>query len=158
MENTGYALGYMPRPDMSLTDMLEAVLRMKEESSREKDGAAEIREALNKACLIPYGTMPEAYDKLAMGDWPEQLGQEPEEWGKMSWVEKSETVKPAMESIKKACGAKMLERYRCTVRLGMTDAQFEDWWESVGRKESSDKWSVDPIWLMLIMTLLSKGF
>lgn len=158
MEGTGYALGYMPRPDISITDILEAAIKLKTEKKEESDTGTEIRDALNKVCLLPYSDIPKVYDELSLGKWPEQLGQKPEEWDKISWLERSEIVKPTLERIKKTCGAKMLERYRCTARLGMTGSQFEDWWECVGKKENSDKWSLDPIWLMLIMTLLSKGF
>ena len=150
MEGTGYALGYMPRPDISFTDILEAAIDAKKEKSNTCTNT-EIKDALNKVWLLPYSDIPKVYDELSSGDWPEQLGQKPEEWGKMNWLEKSEIVKPTLESIKKACGAKMLERHRYTARLGMTDSQFEDWWECVGKKENTDKWSMDPIWLMLLL-------
>ena len=162
MEGTGYALGYMPRPDISITDILEAAIKLKTEKTEENNTCTgtdtEIRDALHKVCLLPCTDIPKIYDELSLGNWPEQLGQKPEEWDKISWLERSEIVKPTQESIKNIFGAKMLERYRYTARLGMTDSQFEDWWECVGKKENSDKWSLDPIWLMLIMTLLSKGF
>ena len=158
MEGTGYALGYMPRPDISITDILEAAIKLKTEKKEESDTNTEIRYALNKVCFLPYSDIPKVYDELSAGKWPEQLGQKPKEWDETDWLKRSEVVKPTLERIKKTCGAKMLERYRYTARLGMTDSQFEDWWECVGKKENSDKWSLDPIWLMLIMTLLSKGF
>ena len=161
MENTGYALGFMPEPYSYIKNIINAAFKMGAESKHEDDSGAEIRGALDKVCLLPYSDIPRVYDELSLGEWPEQLGQKPKEWDETDWIKRSEIVKPALESIKNVFGAKMLERHRYTARLGMTDSQFEDWWECVGRKmheESDDKKSSFPDmwWIMMLMMIFSR--
>ena len=155
MEGTGCALSFMPESYSYIKDIIDAAFKMKAEKKADRDADTEIRYALNKVCFLPYSDKPRVYDELSQGEWPEQLGQKPKEWDETDWLKRNEIIKPTLERIKKVCGAKMLERYRCTARLGMTDSQFEDWWECVGKKENAEKWGMDPLWLMLIMMILT---
>ena len=73
MEGTGYALGYMPRPDISFTDILEAAIDAKKEKSNTCTNT-EIKDALNKVWLLPYSDIPKLYDELFPGTGPNRSG------------------------------------------------------------------------------------
>ena len=86
---------------------------------------------------IPRSEMPRIYYNLNRHNWPEELGEIPEGYGDISkpipWKERY-----FMDMFDVMCGRKAVLRYAHIKDYGVTDQQFEDWWDSnntVSRKE-----------------------
>ena len=84
---------------------------------------------------IPYRTLAGIANSLNVWEWPPELLGKPEGWEKMSFEEKREWIDPALETINIKVGQKAISRYSATVENGMTDKEFEDWWDSRFKKD-----------------------
>ena len=77
---------------------------------------------------VPRAQWPRLWYELNLGRWPEELGEAPRGY------DSRETVHPHvryyMVSIDQACGRKACLRYAHKVDYGVTDQQFDDWWDS----------------------------
>ena len=58
----------------------------------------------------------------------------PEYWGELSDGKRRDYVNELEHAIKESVGIKGLDRYYYQTICGYTEQQFDDWWESCGRK------------------------
>lgn len=85
---------------------------------------------------IPRETLPEVWCRLNRYEWHPLLGDKPDGWDEMTYEEKSRAMELPFLSIKCICSQKELLRYANTVDdQMMTEAQFDDWWDSSVREE-----------------------
>lgn len=93
---------------------------------------------------IPRGELAEVWNRLNDYEWPEILGEAPGGLEAMPPEEQSRIVRPLMEAIECRASRKELLRYHHTVNLGSTDAQYEDWWDSMAQKELLEEVRMQP--------------
>ncbi|MBE6685749.1 MAG: hypothetical protein E7591_00780 [Ruminococcaceae bacterium] len=84
---------------------------------------------------IPYSTLAKMANALIVWEWPDELPGRPKGWDGMSDDEKYDWTAPIIKMIKVIIGEKAIARYRMTNEDGMTDREFEDWWDSNANKE-----------------------
>ena len=66
----------------------------------------------------------------AADEWPDDLPLKPDEWDDLGEREQVEYLQYVRGLIEMRVGKKALSRYRHKTEEGMTDQQFDDWWES----------------------------
>lgn len=84
-------------------------------------------------CRIFY-TIVEDSDRK----WPEKTPIDtikPEYWGELSESQRRDYINRLENCIEGSVGIKGLDRYYYQTICGYTDQQFDDWWESHGRKK-----------------------
>ena len=90
----------------------------------------EQRTYLDALLALPYEEKVKVYYALNEWRWPESLGEAPEGWASMGHGDKHAVIRPISLSIRLMVGEKATLRYLHTHKLGETDRQFEDWWDS----------------------------
>ena len=78
---------------------------------------------------LPYDEALELYYNTA-DDWPDGMPLKPDGWDELSEREQVEYLQYVRGLIEMRVGKKALSRYRHKTEEGMTDQQFDDWWES----------------------------
>lgn len=85
---------------------------------------------------IPRERLPGVWCRLNRYEWHPMLGDKPEGWDEMTDEEKHYAMEIPFGIINATCSRKELLRYANTVEdHRMTEAQFEDWWDSIVREE-----------------------
>lgn len=88
---------------------------------------------------IPRERLPEVWCRLNRYEWHPLLGDTPEGWDEMTDEEKHYAMEIPFGHIKCICSRKELLRYANTVEdQRMTEAQFEDWWDSIVLEEAEN--------------------
>ncbi len=77
---------------------------------------------------VPRAQWPRLWNALRIHQWPAELGEAP------NGYDDAETVHPVvryyLEEIELRCGRKACLRYAHKVDFGVTDQEFDDWWDS----------------------------
>ena len=77
---------------------------------------------------VPMAQWPRLWYELNYGRWPEELGDKPSGYDDAETVHS--VVRFYMSDIEHSCGLKACLRYAHKVDDGVTDQQFDDWWDS----------------------------
>lgn len=78
---------------------------------------------------LPYDEALELY-YAAAEEWPDGLPLKPDEWEGLGERKQVEYLQYVRGLVEMRVGKKALSRYRHKKEEGMTDQQFDDWWES----------------------------
>ena len=125
-------------PEGLVDEVVDSVYAASEEYERYRiwRGRAEKfidRLAHETKCRIFY-TITEGFNS----EWPEGTPIDtikPEYFGELSNNKRKEYIDSVVDCIQHSVGIKGLDRYYYQNICGYTDQQFDDWWESSGRKK-----------------------
>lgn len=87
---------------------------------------------------MPYDDVLKLY-YAATDEWPDDLPLKPDEWDDLGEREQVEYLQYVRGLIEMRVGKKALSRYRHKTEEGMTDQQFDDWWESDQQRRSLEE-------------------
>ena len=94
-----------------------------------------------RLAAVPQKEWSKLWNALNDHMWPEELGEPPEDFEIENNVCCSvhPVVAYLMQSIEISCGKKSCLRYFHKTELGKTDQEFDDWWESMIKKELEEE-------------------
>lgn len=87
---------------------------------------------------LPYDEALELY-YAAAEEWPDGLPLKPDEWDGLGERKQVEYLQYVRGLVEMRVGKKALSRYRHKKEEGMTDQQFDDWWESNQQRRSLEE-------------------
>lgn len=80
---------------------------------------------------LPHSTLVRIGHHIGGNVWIDDLPGKPDGWDDMSEEQKNKWSHPIYNYIEGSVGNKALLRYFHTTELGRTNAEFEDWWDSI---------------------------
>lgn len=95
-----------------------------------KETEKKIFEILDQLENLPRGVLIKIGYHLNKYEWIEELPGKPENWEAMNFEEKHKIVSCIRSNISVNVGEKALLRYAHKRKYGISDQEFDDWWDS----------------------------
>ncbi|WP_312070422.1 hypothetical protein [Anaerotignum propionicum] len=74
--------------------------------------------------------LAEIWNELNSWAWPEDLGNKPDGWDNLKFVERANIINPIVIKIEEMIGEKELLRYHHLNNLEHSNEEFEEWWKT----------------------------
>ena len=87
---------------------------------------------------MPHNILPRIGHLLNYWEWADELPGKPDGWDEMSMDDKYVWAKPIGQAIKTEVGWKAILRYAHKTEDGVTDQEFDDWWDSKLKEEADE--------------------
>lgn len=98
--------------------------------------AAEYMHWATLVSMVPRDKIPAVWCSLNHGEWPQILEGKPDGWDDMSFEEQYPVLEDLFHCLETTASKKEILRYANTVwDPNMTNAQFDDWWDSRVRED-----------------------